>query len=86
MTKIATPAASGFHMPAEWAPHERCWMAWPARADLWNGRERQAKDVCTLLSAAGHVGTNEARHAAPKTVSDTHTTEIFRWDNGKWFY
>jgi len=29
---------------------------------------------------------NEARHAVPKTVSDTHTTEIFRWDNGKWFY
>ena len=29
---------------------------------------------------------DEARRAAPKTVSDTHTTEIFRWDNGKWFY
>jgi hypothetical protein len=29
---------------------------------------------------------DDARHAAPKTVSDTHTTEIFRWDNGKWFY
>jgi hypothetical protein len=29
---------------------------------------------------------DEARHAAPRTVSDTHTTEIFRWDNGKWFY
>jgi hypothetical protein len=29
---------------------------------------------------------DEARHAPPKTVSDTHTTEIFRWDNGKWFY
>lgn len=29
---------------------------------------------------------DEARHAAPKTVSDTHTTEIFRFDNGKWFY
>jgi hypothetical protein len=28
----------------------------------------------------------EARHATPKTVSDTHTTEIFRWENGKWFY
>ena len=28
----------------------------------------------------------EARHAPPKTVSDLHTTEIFRWDNGKWFY
>jgi len=29
---------------------------------------------------------DEARHAPPTTVSDTHTTEIFRWDNGKWFY
>ena len=29
---------------------------------------------------------DEARHAAPRTVGDTHTTEIFRWDNGKWFY
>jgi hypothetical protein len=29
---------------------------------------------------------DEARHAAPRTVLDTHTTEIFRWDNGKWFY
>jgi hypothetical protein len=28
---------------------------------------------------------DEARHAAPRTVSDTHTTEIFRFDNGKWF-
>lgn len=22
-------------MPAEWAPHARCWMAWPCRAALW---------------------------------------------------
>lgn len=22
-------------MPAEWAPHTRCWMAWPCRAELW---------------------------------------------------
>jgi agmatine deiminase len=22
-------------MPAEWAPHERCWMAWPCRGSLW---------------------------------------------------
>ena len=29
---------------------------------------------------------DEARHTPPKAVSDTHTTEIFRWDNGKWFY
>src|SRR3712207_6369079 len=25
-------------MPAEWAPHSRCWMAWPCRSDLWGDR------------------------------------------------
>jgi hypothetical protein len=29
---------------------------------------------------------DDAEHAAPKTVSDTHTTELFRWDDNKWFY
>lgn len=30
-----TPALDGFAMPAEWAPHECCWMAWPCRLSLW---------------------------------------------------
>ena len=30
-----TPKQAGFHMPAEWEPHQRCWMAWPYREDLW---------------------------------------------------
>jgi hypothetical protein len=29
---------------------------------------------------------DDAVHAVPKTVSDTHTTELFRWDHEKWFY
>ncbi len=29
---------------------------------------------------------DEARTATPQTVSDTRTTEIFRWENNKWFY
>jgi hypothetical protein len=28
----------------------------------------------------------EARSAVPKTINDLHTTEIFRWENNKWFY
>jgi hypothetical protein len=28
----------------------------------------------------------EARSAAPKAISDLHTTEIFRYENNKWFY
>lgn len=31
-----TPKQSGFIMPAEWYPHERCWMAWPCHIDTWS--------------------------------------------------
>jgi hypothetical protein len=29
---------------------------------------------------------DEAKHTKATAVDDTHTTEIFRWDKGKWFY
>ena len=29
------PADLGYMMPAEWAPHAGCWMAWPKRTELW---------------------------------------------------
>lgn len=32
---MTTPTALGFRMPAEWAPHTRCWMAWPCRPECW---------------------------------------------------
>jgi agmatine deiminase len=34
---MATAHAAGLAMPAEWAPHERTLMAWPARVDAWRG-------------------------------------------------
>jgi len=33
-----TPAAQGFAMPAEWAPHEATWLAWPHHAADWPGK------------------------------------------------
>ncbi|MBI2786418.1 MAG: agmatine deiminase family protein [Legionella longbeachae] len=30
------PKQSGFFMPAEWHPHERCWMAWPCHLETWS--------------------------------------------------
>jgi agmatine deiminase len=30
-----TPAALGFSMPAEWAPHEATWLAWPHNSTDW---------------------------------------------------
>jgi agmatine deiminase len=34
-TLPSTPAADGYRMPPERAPHAGCWMAWPERADTW---------------------------------------------------
>jgi agmatine deiminase len=38
-----TPAAAGFAMPPEWAPHAGCLMAWPTRRELWGNRLGDAK-------------------------------------------
>ncbi len=33
-----TPASLGYHMPAEWEPHEATWIAWPHRRTDWPGK------------------------------------------------
>lgn len=43
MTQPSTPRAGGFRMPAEWAPHQCCLMAWPTRRSLWGPLFDQAK-------------------------------------------
>ena len=35
MNNTMTPKQAGFSMPAEWHPHERCWMAWPRHQQTW---------------------------------------------------
>jgi len=43
----------GLRMPAEWAPHERTLIAWPAREEAWRGASiEQARDVHALVVAA----------------------------------
>ncbi len=38
-------------MPAEWSEHERCWMMWPCRAEVWPDIEATRKDYTTLAHA-----------------------------------
>ncbi|HEY6396572.1 MAG TPA: agmatine deiminase family protein [Solirubrobacteraceae bacterium] len=33
-----TPAASGWYVPADTTRHERTWMSWPARRDIWGSQ------------------------------------------------
>jgi agmatine deiminase len=34
----ASPASLGFHMPAEWQPHQATWIAWPHNTSDWPGK------------------------------------------------
>jgi agmatine deiminase len=49
---VITPRAQGFAMPAEWAPHARCWMAWPCRAELWGERMDAARRAVAEVAKA----------------------------------
>jgi len=45
--------AAGLRMPAEWAPHERTLIAWPAREEAWRGTTiEEARDVHAQVVAA----------------------------------
>ncbi len=48
----STPAADGFHMPAEWEPHAGCWMAWPERPDNWRLGAVPAQEAFAAVAAA----------------------------------
>ena len=50
MDSIPTAASAGYRMPAEWAPHERCWMAWPCRENLWVNGIARARDNYALVA------------------------------------
>jgi agmatine deiminase len=48
MTK--TPREMGYHMPAEWEPHEATWLSWPHKEASWPGRFEPVPAVFVELS------------------------------------
>jgi agmatine deiminase len=49
---MTTPAAAGLSMPPEWARHERTFMAWPCRRELWEGHMVAAKGESAAVANA----------------------------------
>lgn len=41
-----------FSMPADFAPHSGCWIAWPKRPDVWRDQRRPAKQAFTDVITA----------------------------------
>jgi agmatine deiminase len=66
------PAELGYTMPAEWAPHAGCWMAWPTRRELWGehldgaraDHARVARTIARFEPVTMVANTDEAADAA----------------------
>lgn len=55
--QISTPAANGFRMPAEFEPHDGCWMLWPRRGDVWRQGGKPAQ--MAFVEVASAIATSE---------------------------
>jgi len=51
-TLNSRPARDGFHMPAEFAPHDGCWMLWPERTDNWRLGAKPAQLAFAAVASA----------------------------------
>ena len=52
----SAPARDGFIMPAEFAPHDGCWLLWPERTDNWRLGAKPAQVAFAAVAAAISVG------------------------------
>lgn len=89
-TLTSTPAADGFIMPAEWAPHAGTWMIWPERPDNWRLGAKPAQSAFAMVAA--EIAQFEpvtmcvspgqylnARHALPANVRVVEMTSNDAW-------
>jgi agmatine deiminase len=51
-----TPRADGFRMPAEWEPHDGCYLVWPERPDNWRLGGKPAQAARDRLATAIATG------------------------------
>ncbi len=52
MQDVITPRAQNYAMPAEWAPHDGCWMIWPERPDNWRLGAKPAQAAFAAVAGA----------------------------------
>ncbi len=46
-----TPREDGFRMPAEWEPHDGCYLVWPERPDTWRDGGKPAQAAWVRLAS-----------------------------------
>ena len=78
-----TPAALGYRMPPEWAPHAGTWLSWPHNSDTWPDRrlesvEQTMAEVVRLLATGEtvHINVQDDEHEAHvRNLIGTQDTE-----------
>ena len=74
MDDLSRPADDGFSLPAAWAPHSRCWLAWPTRAETWGEHLDSVREAYS--EAANAIARFEPVTfiAKPKNVAEVSLT------------
>jgi agmatine deiminase len=44
-SNLATPAALGYAMPAEWARHRATWLSWPSNLETWPTQLEKVREI-----------------------------------------
>jgi agmatine deiminase len=76
---------AGFHMPAEWTPHSRCWIAWPTRKAIWGEHLQAAKRDYASVARAIAEFEPVCMLCPPEFVSEADEMtgpdiEVIAWD------
>ncbi|MBI1900764.1 MAG: agmatine deiminase family protein [Planctomycetia bacterium] len=101
MATAQTPAALGYRMPAEWAPHAATWLSWPHRRATWPGKFEPVPQIWQRLAetisrtepvhilAGGEAVMRQARemvgHLQSVTLHDVPTNDAWTRDHGPTF-
>jgi agmatine deiminase len=86
----STPRADGYWMPAEFAPHDGCWMLWPERPDNWRlgGKpaQRAFVDVAIAISQGDPVtmGVSPAQFQNARSMLPPHIRVVELTYNDSW--
>jgi agmatine deiminase len=96
--RMSVPLDDGFTMPAEWHPHERCWMAWPCHPETWGDGLEAARDAyaavakaiaafepVTMLANSGDVAAASLRCGSGVEVMAMALTDSWTRDTGPTF-
>ena len=85
-----TPAELGWSMPAEFAPHDACWMLWPQRPDTWRLGAKPAQqafvEVATAISDSEtvYVGVNDDQYENARFQLPEHIRVVELSSNDAW--